>query len=108
MVMDSPVSRDRDLDSHPEGKSCVDNRIRAEIKNHTWETPVVGLENSTPVIPQDLHCSPSAESYQAVPDSNPYTGSSLPKEKPHFLRIPGLNIEPPDQIIVHEPQAIRL
>ena len=110
MVMDSPVSRvrDPDSDSHPEGKSCVGNRIRAEIKNHTWETPVVGLENSTPVIPQDLQCSPAAESYQAVPDSNPHTGSSLPKEKPHFLRIPGLNIEPPDQIIVDEPQAIRL
>ena len=78
MVIDSPVSRD----SHPEGKSCVHNRIRAEIKNHTWETPLVGLENSTPVTPQDLNCSPAAESYQAVPDSNPYTGSSSPKEKP--------------------------
>ena len=80
----------------------------AVLKDNTSEMSVTGLELKAPSKPQDPCNKPVTPELATSPSSCIHTQNSPLNGKQHFLRIPSLDNEPPDQIILDEPQVARL
>ena len=105
---DMSTSKVSEVEVQSEGSTTVINSTREKNGSITTYTVDSKIDATAISKSQDSDALLGTPGGQTPPAPAACQQSSQVTEKTHFLQIPSLDIEPPDCIIVDEPQVARL